>query len=125
MFGPDLKHPKTLAFVGLFQSMGGAFYTVSEMQSRYFAQLMANKLELPDRQKMYAHIEAEEAFRSKKYYDSRRHDIEIEHFPYMDALASELGVKPNLFKYLFTDFKLWRALLFGPSVAYQFRLEGM
>jgi dimethylaniline monooxygenase (N-oxide forming) len=43
---------------------------------------------------------------------------------FMDEIASKIGAKPNLFKYFFTDFKLWKELFFGPCVPYQFRLEG-
>ncbi|CAG2173902.1 unnamed protein product, partial [Oppiella nova] len=40
-------------------------------------------------------------------------------------LASILGVKPKLFKYFFTDPRLWWHLFFGPCVPYQYRLNGL
>ncbi len=42
----------------------------------------------------------------------------------MDQLAELAGCRPTLSKYLWTDLSLWRALVFGPLVAYQYRLEG-
>src|SRR5689334_5836069 len=80
MFAPGLKHPKTLAFIGLIQSQGGGFCTISEIQSRYFAQLMANRLKLPNYKTMFANIKSEEDFRRKMFYDSERHTIEVDWF---------------------------------------------
>lgn len=42
MFPPKLKHPHTLAAIGLIQAVGPAI-PVSEIQSRWFVQLMKGK----------------------------------------------------------------------------------
>ena len=73
---------------------------------------------------MVADIEAKQRFQ-KRFYESERHTIQVDWLNFMDELAVELGVKPNLFKYFVTDPELWSALFFGPSVPYQYRLEGI
>ena len=122
MFCPELKHPKTLAFITLIQPLG-ALLPIGEMQSRWFAQLMANKLKLPDFETMMRDIEKKQQFQ-KRFYESERHTIQVDWINFMDELAQELGVRPNLVKYFFTDPVLWRALLFGAAAPYQYRLEG-
>lgn len=123
MFAPKLKHPKTLAFISLAQPIG-ALLPIGEMQSRWFAQLMANKQELPKLETMLEDIERKKQY-MKRFYESDRHTIQVDWLPFMDELAKEVGVKPTLFKYFFTDPELWRALAFAPSLPYQYRLEGI
>jgi len=62
---------------------------------------------------------------SKRYYNSARHTIQVDWLDFMDELAEQVGVKPNLVKYFFTDRELWKALMFNPAVPYQYRLEGI
>ncbi|CAG2103703.1 unnamed protein product [Medioppia subpectinata] len=122
VFAPELAHPKTLAFISLAQPIG-ALLPIGEMESRWFAQLMAGKQSLPTRQAMRADIDAKRRF-MKRFYESDRHTIQVDWLDFMDELAQQVGVKPRLFKYFFTDPELWRALVFGPSLSYQYRLEG-
>ncbi len=123
VFSPKLKHPKTLAFISLAQPIG-PLLPIGELQSRWFALLMANKLKLPTVEKMNKDIALKKQL-MKRYYESERHTIEVDWIPFMDELATEVGVKPNLWKYFISDPELWRSLLFGPSVPYQYRLEGI
>ncbi len=85
---------------------------------------MANKLKLPTVQKMNKDIALKKKL-MKRYYESERHTIQVDWIPFMDELATVVGVKPNLWKYFTSDPELWRALVFGPSVTYQYRLEGI
>ena len=123
VFSPKLKHPKTLAFISLAQPIG-ALLPIGEMQSRWFAQLMANKVKLPDFETMMRDIEKKRQFQ-KRFYESERHTIQVDWLNFMDDLAVEIGVKPNLIEYFFTDPELWRALYFAPAVPYQYRLKGL
>jgi dimethylaniline monooxygenase (N-oxide forming) len=124
MFPANVTHSKTLAILTLIQPVGGVL-PISEMQSRWFALLMANKLKLPTREKMIKDINRRKREVEKRYYDYERHVIQVDWIPFMDELANIIGVKPNLWKYLFTDPKLWKALYFGPCVPYQYRLSGI
>ncbi len=123
VFSPKLKHLKTLAIISLIQPIG-AILPIGELQSRWFALLMANKLKLPTVEKMNENITLKKKL-MKRYYESERHTIQVDWIPFMDELATIVGVKPNLWKYFLTDHELWRALVFGPCVPYQYRLEGI
>ncbi len=84
---------------------------------------MANKLKLPTVEKMNEDIEHKKKL-MKRFYVSDRHTIQVDWIPFMDELATIIDVKPNLWKYLITDPKLWKALFFGSCVTYQYRLKG-
>lgn len=85
---------------------------------------MSGKLSLPSEEQMYKDIKKKEDFNRKRYVDSPRHTLQVEFIEYQDELAEEIGVKPNLLKLAFTDPKLFWALFFGPSLPYQYRLQG-
>ena len=123
VFSPDLQHPKTLAFISMVQALFPIIPT-GEQQSRWFAQLMANRLTLPDSNIMRKDIDKKIASMSKQYYDSERHTIQEGGIAYIDELTEQFGAKPNIWYYFFTDNKLWRALCFGPNLTYQYRLVG-
>lgn len=55
---------------------------------------------------------------------SRRHTVQVDYIPYMDELACQVGVKPNLFSLFLTDPKLALEVAFGPCTPYQYRLRG-
>ena len=121
-FIPNIAHAHTLAFISLAQPIG-ALLPIGELQSRWFALLMANKLRLPSRDKMEEDIRAKEQFQ-QRFTQSERHTIQVDWVPFMDELAMEIGAYPKLWKYLFTDPKLFFNLILGASAPYQYRLEG-
>ena len=118
----NLTQPHTLAFIGLVQPIG-AIFPIAEMQSRWFALLMAGKCQLPTRSVMQADIDEKDRSLSR-YYESERHTIQVDWVPFMDELAREIDVYPPLWKYLFIDFRLFVALVFGANASYQYRLIG-
>ncbi|GFY40616.1 uncharacterized protein TNIN_13861 [Trichonephila inaurata madagascariensis] len=61
----------------------------------------------------------------RRYIDSPRHTLEVDFISYQDELAEQIGVKPNFFKMAVTDPKLFWALFAGPSLPYQYRLQGL
>lgn len=122
IFPPELPHP-TLAILGLVQPMGPGF-PVGEMQCRLTARVMSGKLSLPSKEEMNADIDKKLEFMRKRFVDSPRHTLQVDFIGYQDELAEEVGCKPNFLKYAITDPKLFFALIFGPSLPYQYRLEG-
>ena len=60
-----------------------------------------------------------------KEEESISHKIE-EHdwIHYLDTIANQIKVKPNFWKLFFTDFIMWKHLIFGASYPYQYRLSG-
>ncbi|XP_035217878.1 flavin-containing monooxygenase 5-like [Stegodyphus dumicola] len=122
IYPPHLKHP-TLAIVGLIQSVGGGF-PVSEAQSRWISLVFKDKMSLPSREEMEFDIMRKKKFNEKRYVKSERHTIQVDYIDYLDEIYTMIGAKPNLFKMFFTDPVLLFTLFFGPSLPYQYRLQG-
>ncbi|XP_010219729.1 PREDICTED: dimethylaniline monooxygenase [N-oxide-forming] 5-like, partial [Tinamus guttatus] len=60
----------------------------------------------------------------RRYVRSQRHTIQVDYIPYMDELADQLGVRPNLLSLFLTDPRLAAEVLLGPCSPYQYRLRG-
>uniref|UniRef100_A0A8V5HG01 Flavin-containing monooxygenase n=1 Tax=Melopsittacus undulatus TaxID=13146 RepID=A0A8V5HG01_MELUD len=110
VFPPDLEKP-TLAFIGLIQPLG-AIMPISELQCRWATRIFKGK---QDKSPLWLR---------PKYVKSRQHTIQVDYIPYMDELASQVGVKPNLLTLFLTDPKLALEVAFGPCTPYQYRLRG-
>ncbi|XP_074603122.1 flavin-containing monooxygenase 5-like [Brevipalpus obovatus] len=123
MFPPKLKHPHTLAAIGLIQAVGPAI-PISEIQSRWFAQLMKGTSKLPSVDAMMKDIENKRKEMERRYFKGPRHTMQIDWVTFMDEIASQYGAKPNLWKYFFIDPVFWYKLFFGPCLPYQYRLKG-
>lgn len=61
---------------------------------------------------------------ARRYVKSQRHTVQVDYIPYMDELACQLGVKPNLLSLFLTDPRLAMEVAFGPCTPYQYRLRG-
>ncbi|XP_066411514.1 flavin-containing monooxygenase 5-like [Molothrus aeneus] len=122
MFPPDLEKP-TLAFIGLIQPLG-AIMPISELQSRWATRVFKGLNELPLQHDMEADIEQKKEAMAKRYVKSQRHTIQVDYIPYMDELAHQLGVKPNLLSLFLMDPRLAMEVAFGPCTPYQYRLRG-
>ncbi|CAL1279263.1 unnamed protein product [Larinioides sclopetarius] len=122
IFPPHLKHP-TLAICGLIQVVGAGFPT-GEAQARLVTLVMNGKVSLPSREEMEVDIQKRKEINSKRYSQSERHTIQADYIPYLDEIYSLIGAKPNLLKMFFTDPVLFWTLFFGPSLPYQYRLQG-
>lgn len=121
-FLPNVKHPHTLAFISLAQPIG-ALLPIGELQARWFSLLMTEKLKLPSKEIMEADIDNKIKFH-ERFYESERHTIQVDWVNFMDELSKEIGCFPPLWKYLFTDFRLFLNLMFGACAPYQYRLVG-
>ncbi|XP_023229137.1 dimethylaniline monooxygenase [N-oxide-forming] 5-like [Centruroides sculpturatus] len=122
MYPPKLKHP-TLVAIGLIQSPGG-FFPIFEMQSRWFVQVLKKKVSLPTVDEMIKDIHKNLETIRKRYYNSKRHTIQVDYINYLDEIACLIGAKPNFLKFLLFDTILFWVLLMGPSLPYQYRLQG-
>ncbi|NXU38964.1 FMO5 monooxygenase, partial [Drymodes brunneopygia] len=124
MFPPDLEKP-TLAFIGLVQPLG-AIMPISELQCRWATRVFKGK---PLRSTVLppspcSPVPNPPALPTCRYVKSQRHTIQVDYIPYMDELACQLGVKPNLLTLFLTDPKLAMEVAFGPCTPYQYRLRG-
>ncbi|XP_062437222.1 flavin-containing monooxygenase 5-like [Rhea pennata] len=122
MFPVHLEKP-TLAFIGLIQPLG-AIMPISELQCRWATRIFKGLNKLPPRHDMEADIKQKKEEMAKRYVQSQRHTIQVDYIPYMDELACQLGVKPNLLTLFLTDPRLAMEVLFGPCSPYQYRLQG-
>ncbi|XP_075012758.1 flavin-containing monooxygenase 5-like [Calonectris borealis] len=129
VFPPNLEKP-TLAFIGLTQPLG-AFMPVSELQCRWATRVFKAPAssspglqDLPPSANMLADITQTKEEMAKRFVKSQRHTIQVDFIPYMDQLACQVGVKPNLLALFLTDPKLALEVVFGPCTPYQYRLRG-
>ncbi|KAF8795307.1 Dimethylaniline monooxygenase [N-oxide-forming] like protein [Argiope bruennichi] len=122
MFPPHLPHG-TLAIMGFLLPFGPIF-PAGELQARWVTQILAKKCKLPSEEIMMRDIEKRHTTNVLRYGPIEKATVRIDIIQYCDELASQFGAKPNLLKMLFTDPKLFLRILFGPSVSYQYRLQG-
>lgn len=61
---------------------------------------------------------------SHSFFVSKLTPLQVSFVPYMDDLAREIGVRPSLLWLFFTDYPLFKRILWGPVTAYQYRLVG-
>ncbi|PRD27213.1 UNVERIFIED_CONTAM: Dimethylaniline monooxygenase [N-oxide-forming] 5 [Trichonephila clavipes] len=121
-FSPELKYP-SLIVIGLSQPLGSIF-PIAEAQSRWFALLMKEKVKLPDYERMKDEIYRRKKALKERYVNSPRHTIQVDYINFMDDITSEYNATPNMTKMLFSDPILFLACLLGPSLPYQYRLQG-
>ncbi|ELW71000.1 Dimethylaniline monooxygenase [N-oxide-forming] 3 [Tupaia chinensis] len=93
----QLEKP-TLAFIGFLQPVEATIPT-SELQSRWTVRVFKGL------------CKARVAHR-------------VQYISYMDEIATELGVKPNLLSLFLWDTKLAMEVFFGPCTPYQYCLQG-
>ncbi|XP_060088550.1 flavin-containing monooxygenase 5-like [Heteronotia binoei] len=122
VFPPHLEKP-TLAVIGLVQPLG-AIMPISEMQARWAARVFKGLETLPSESEMLSDITAKKAAMAKRYVRSQRHTIQVDYIEYMDELASQIGVKPNVRSLFLTNPKLAWKVFAGPCTPYQYRLQG-
>ncbi|XP_039412140.1 flavin-containing monooxygenase 5-like isoform X1 [Corvus cornix cornix] len=122
VFPPDLEKP-TLAFIGFIQPLG-AIMPISELQCRWATRVFKGLQGLPPLADMLAEITQTKERMAQRYVKSQRHTIQVDYIPYMDELACQLGVKPNVLTLFLTDPKLALEVVFGPCTPYQYRLRG-
>jgi len=114
----------TLAFIGFIRPNIGSLPSVAEMQARWFAAVLADRVALPAETEMRAIIQTDaEQYTAKRVYHAKRLTSLADYWLYVSFVADELGVQPHLERYL-TKPRLLFKLLFGPGASYQFRLEG-
>lgn len=112
-----------VAFIGLFDVNAGMLQ-IAEMQSRYAVQVFTDKQTLPSPDTMRAEVLSDLTNSRTYYVPSERHEMMIDHVPYMEELASIMGIKPNFCRMLLTDPILYLAAVRAPMLNYRFRLQG-
>ncbi|KAM9831333.1 LOW QUALITY PROTEIN: flavin-containing monooxygenase 5-like [Neosynchiropus ocellatus] len=141
MFFPAL-HPPTLAVMGLFH-VNGPNMPIMELQARWALRVFTGTCRLPSEDKMLAAIARDRSMYTRSWrsewdyfqsecislplhrsYPDCEASLRVEYIPYMDFLAGEIGVRPNLLRLALTDPALWLKVFFGPCTPFQYRLCG-
>jgi dimethylaniline monooxygenase (N-oxide forming) len=120
----DPSYGETLAFIGFVRPPIGAIPPMSEMQARWFAQLISGRVHLPPSSEMESEIE--EALRRRRGYHSAVFDRIpnlVDYSTYMDSLAEIVGCKPRLADLVRSPLLLYKVYTTAFSGA-QFRLRG-
>lgn len=112
-----------VAFLGFIDGNANLLQAF-EMQARYMARVFSGKLKLPSREAMEADVAATQQKIKSFFVPTPRHSLMIDKIAYVEELAKIIGVKPNYFKLLLTDPKVYYALMTSPVLNYQYRLEG-
>ncbi len=82
-----------LYFVGLIQPVG-ALPPLAEQQARWVAQLLDGS-SLPSKGEMRAEIITDSYERSERYQDRPRHTIQVDYWPYLDAMRAICDVNES------------------------------
>ncbi|XP_067273302.1 si:dkey-239i20.4 [Pseudorasbora parva] len=122
VFPPALEHP-TLAILGLLQTRG-SIMTAVELQARWATRVIAGLNRLPPADKMDKIIEKDIQANLKRYLCPKQAVLQVDYIPYLDTIAKEVGVRPNIAWLLLRDPAVGLRVFFGPCTPYQFRLSG-
>ncbi|GAB6024753.1 flavin-dependent monooxygenas [Chamberlinius hualienensis] len=123
VFPLNLDRPKpSLAIVGNIVGNTAAAPLI-ELQSRWIAQVLSNKIRLPSKIKMKQSTEKIKMYK-KMFNKNDEHLHKEDFFPYADELANEFGAKPQQLKLFLTDFKMWWTINFEQAISVQYRLSG-
>ena len=121
-------HPKMgnrMAWVGWARPGFGSQFPILEMQARYCALVFSGDLALPEPEEIKRIVKDDMSIYKNQFEGSAvRIRSLIDYHRYMDSLANLMGCKPPLFKYFFRNPRRWLHLMYGPTQATQFRLQG-
>ena len=77
-------------FVGLCQPLG-AIQPIAEQQGKWIAGVLTGKYALPGSEEMEREIARDEEALGKRFYDSTRHTIQLDHYRYLKTMRSEMA----------------------------------
>ncbi|KAF4099318.1 flavin-containing monooxygenase 5-like [Onychostoma macrolepis] len=122
VFPPSLERP-TLAIMGLLQTKGSIMPAV-ELQARWATRVIAGLNHLPPAEKMDKIIEKDIKANLKSYPCPKLAALQVDYIPYLDTIAKDVGICPNIAWLLLRDPAVGLRVFFGPCTPYQFRLSG-
>jgi hypothetical protein len=119
-----LPNEPGLAFIGYARPNFGSLFSMSEMQARVFSKRLCGELVFPSAEKMRA-VAQQDYVRRMRWQRMKHQRLPYIHsYPeYMFHMGTVLGVKPGLFRYLFSNPKLFGAMLTN-TLPVMFRVEG-
>ncbi|XP_070817067.1 flavin-containing monooxygenase 5-like [Chaetodon trifascialis] len=122
VFPPALARP-TLAVIGFVHGLG-SITPLAEMQARWATRVFKGLTDLPSQEKMQEEVDKDTETMHERYACSERTPIQVDYIPYLDSVAEQVGVRPNVLWLLIKDPRLALQVLLGPCTSYQYRLTG-
>ncbi|XP_073498684.1 flavin-containing monooxygenase 3-like [Phyllobates terribilis] len=113
----------TIAFIAFVLPIGPTM-VVAELQSRWATKLFKGVHKLPNSEGIRNEMLKDERLRKKWFATAENNFRRTDYISYMDDLASDIGVKLNIWKLFLKDPVLAWKVFFGPCNSYQFRLTG-
>ena len=121
MFHPALR--ERVAFIGWARPEVGGQPVCSELQARYFVELLRGARQLPPPAELDALIAADRRAEQRRFSNAPRPGSVVCYSSYCDALARLIGCHPLEHGDL-RDPKLWLRLWLGSQIGAQYRLVG-
>jgi dimethylaniline monooxygenase (N-oxide forming) len=123
VFNPDVG--PSLGFIGFVRPAFGAIPPLAELQARWFARVQSGHAALPPRDEMARSIAHWRAFRTDFFRAlTERLEHLVEHTPFCDAIAAQIGCKPTWSAIRRESRRFRRNFFAGPFVGAQYRLVG-
>uniref|UniRef100_A0A8C5PP99 Flavin-containing monooxygenase n=1 Tax=Leptobrachium leishanense TaxID=445787 RepID=A0A8C5PP99_9ANUR len=122
MFPVNLQKP-TIAFIGFIQPIG-AIAVTAELQCRWATKFFKGLVKMPSTEEMKDYLAEDEKLRLKWFETTQQNWRRTNYIKYVDDLAADINVKPNIWKLILTDPVLGFKMFFGPINGYQYRLTG-
>ncbi|XP_028817550.1 dimethylaniline monooxygenase [N-oxide-forming] 5-like [Denticeps clupeoides] len=122
VFPPSLEKA-TLAVVGFIHGLG-SIIPLAEMQARWACLVFKGLRKLPPEKLMLQDIHSDTKRMHQRFACSERNPLQVDYIHYMEDVAQEVGVKPQLFSLLLREPALGLRVLLGPFTPYQYRLRG-
>ncbi len=123
IFHPDWGN--SLAWLGWARPGFGSQFPIMEMQARYCALVFNGDIKLPEPDEIKKISNADMTVYIDQFEENAvRIPSLVDYHGYMDGLAHIIGCRPPLLKYFFRYPRLWLHLMYGPTQATQFRLQG-
>ncbi len=120
-FLPDKPN---MAFLGLARGSIGATPPVPEMQARWLAGILTNRLNMPDIETMKMVIKKDaEIYNRVRPNHAERLTFLVDYHALMEDIAGIVGCKPQLSQLIMQP-KILYKVLFGPMTCCQYRLHG-
>ncbi|KAM3915678.1 dimethylaniline monooxygenase [N-oxide-forming] 2-like [Leptodactylus fuscus] len=113
----------TIAFIAFILPVGPTM-VVAELQSRWATRLFKGLHKLPDPEEIKKEMLKDEQLRKRWFATAENNFRRTDYITYMDDIASDIGVKLDIWKLFLTDPVLAWKVVFGPCNSYQFRLTG-
>jgi dimethylaniline monooxygenase (N-oxide forming) len=115
----------SLGFIGFLRPAFGAIPPLAELQARWFALLQSGRLALPSAESMRESIAYWTRYRAHVFHPVKeRLDYLVDHTPFCDALAAQVGCKPSWDDVRRESRRFRSKFIAAPFVSAQYRLVG-